>query len=76
MRTTLNHFIRTLMLLGIISVTISCTDKKKEEDQNEEIMNENHTEMMEGNDPMHEDRQQEGDMMNDTTSMPMTERPD
>ncbi|GGD89208.1 hypothetical protein GCM10011312_11330 [Planktosalinus lacus] len=72
----MNQLTKILIILFIISLTISCTDKKKEDDQDGNIMNEDQTEIMEGEDHMHEDSQTDGHRMDDNTPMEMNEEQD
>jgi hypothetical protein len=66
MKTSINQFLKILILLIITSITFSCTDKKKEEDQHhQEVMNEVRTEMIDGDNLMHEDDKHNGQMMDD-----------
>lgn len=74
MKNSINQIIKVLIVLFITSLTISCTDKKKEDDQNHrEMMNEDQTEIMEGDDHLHENDQTDKHMVDDTATMEMNE---
>lgn len=75
MKNSINQFVKMLIVLFVTSLTISCTTQQNDEKQNHgNMMDDDQTEMMEGdNDHMHEDEQSDQHMMNDTTSMDMNE---
>lgn len=74
MKTSINQIIKVVIVLFITSLSISCTDKKKEEDQNHgDMMNKDQTEIMEGDDHMRENDQTDEHMVDDTTPMKMNE---
>lgn len=62
-----------VMLVGVFAT--ACNNPRQNENQDHgDMMNDDQTEMMEGNDDhMHEDGQSDEHMMNDTTSMDMNE---
>lgn len=75
MKISTNQFVKMLIVLFVTSFTLSCTTQQKDENQDHgDMMDDDQTEMMEGNDDhMHEDGQSDEHMMNDTTSMEMNE---
>ncbi len=71
MKNAINQFIKVVIVLFITSLTVSCTDKKNQEDQDHgDMMNEDQTEIMEGDNHMH---QTDGHRVDDTTPMEMNE---
>lgn len=75
MKNSINQFVKILIVLFVTSLTISCTTQQHDENQNHgDMMDDDQTEMMEGdNDYMHENEQSDDHMMNDTTTMEMNE---
>lgn len=75
MKKTKNQILRMLVVLLICVFASACNNTRQNENQDHgDMMGDDQTEMMEGNeDHMHEDEQSDEHMMNDTTSMEMNE---
>jgi len=75
MKKTKDQILNVLMVMLVGVFAISCNNTRQNENQGHgDMMDDDQTEMMEGNDDhMHEGGQSDEHMMNDTTSMDMNE---